>query len=145
MNTVNIDAEKPCFTVVPADGQWQSSYTKVSWNDFKGDLYPGTTGNNEFSDNSTPASVIYSSTNGKLEKPVYGIRQDETVKTITFAYLDKNATGIENETTTETNITETAFGIDGRKVATGKNLQATLPKGIYVISSGQSSKKVFIK
>ncbi|MCR5140857.1 MAG: M6 family metalloprotease domain-containing protein [Bacteroidaceae bacterium] len=75
-NTVN-NGDIQRMTIVPADG----SRTK-STRSWAGDLYPGSTGNTEFSDYSTPASLT--NQNLPLSKPITDIKEENGVVTCNF-------------------------------------------------------------
>lgn len=62
--------------IVPADNELT---------DFTGDLFPGTTRNTSFTDESTPASVLYSG--GFLNKSLTGIQEDQGVVTFDFMHF----------------------------------------------------------
>ena len=90
-NGPNNDELHPRMAYVPADNLKQSSSTKKSWNDYKGDLYPGLAQNFNLTSTSTPATTLY--TGGVLEKPIYDISEAEGV--VTFYFLqDKETTAI---------------------------------------------------
>ena len=75
-NTVN-SGDVQRMTIVPADGTCVKNVR--SWG---GDLYPGTSGNTEFSDYSTPASQT--NQGRALSKPITGIRETDGVITCSF-------------------------------------------------------------
>ena len=75
-NTVN-SGDIQRMTIVPADGT--RAKTNRSWG---GDLYPGSTGNTEFSDYSTPASLT--NQNLVLSKPLTDIREENGIITCSF-------------------------------------------------------------
>jgi len=75
-NTVN-SGDIQRMTIVPADGSRVKSVR--SWG---GDLYPGSTGNTEFTDYSTPASL--SNQHLPLSKPITDIREENGIVTCHF-------------------------------------------------------------
>ena len=54
-NTVNTDPTRLRYTYIPADNAKQDEFAPSS--DFRGDLYPGTSGNRALSDESSPAAL----------------------------------------------------------------------------------------
>lgn len=142
LNTVNNSTNNLHFTVVPADGEWQSSQTMTAATDFRGDLFPGFTNNTEFTDATTPAPTLFSG--GTLGKPLYNIAEsDEGV--VSFSYLDPGATGIDAPTLTTDNGPVTVYAIDGRRVLTSESWEAArrmLAPGTYVVrtASGRNLK-----
>ncbi len=85
-NTINTNKKRLRFQLVPADneilqqGEHESSAVASS---FRGDVWPGTTGNTAFTDTSTPAATVY--TGGYLGKPVTDIKMDN--KIISFSFM----------------------------------------------------------
>ena len=74
-NTVNDDPDHPRVTIMPADGRLNSSSTS-------GDLYPGSAGNTEFSDNSNPQAATWDGTT--LQRPVTDITETDGIIKIGF-------------------------------------------------------------
>jgi hypothetical protein len=67
------------MTIIPANNKLigGNNFTTVEeWTEsLKGNLYPGTTENHELTDESTPASVVFSG--GYMGKPIYDIEETE--------------------------------------------------------------------
>ncbi len=57
-NEVNGDNSHPRMTIIPADNQYRRSQN-LTLKDLAGDPYPGTSGNTELTDTSTPAALLY--------------------------------------------------------------------------------------
>lgn len=128
-NRVNNEPEHQRMQYVPADGAKQSSDSKNSWNDYKGDLFPGTSYNYNFTDATNPASSVFKG-NG-LNQPIYDISEGDGV--ITFYYLiDKEASAI-NSVTISTNEEAPIFDIYGRRVIHPKNRGVYIQNGIKII------------
>lgn len=146
MNTVNNSLNRLRYTVVPADGEWQSSQTMTSATDFRGDLFPGFTSNTEFTDDTTPAPDLFSG--GKLGKPLYNIAEsDEGV--ISFSYLDRNATGIDALTPAASDGPVTVYATDGRRVLSAGSREAAcrlLAPGTYIVTgTSGTNEKICVK
>lgn len=131
-NKVNSDANRQRFSFVPADN---SKENKDLSKDYPGDLFPGTTGNTEFTDNSIPSATVYSAS-GLLNRPIYGIKENDGV--IYFAYLDKTLVGIPHIPPSHTPEATAIFSLDGRRMKSAK----TLPNGLYIIKEGKGSKLI---
>ena len=130
-NSPNNTEGHPRMSYVPADNLKQSAATKTSWNDYKGDLYPGIAQNFNLTSTSIPATTLY--TGGMLEKPIYDISEADGV--ITFYYLqDKETTAI-NAPTIAVTPKQAVYDLSGRRIA-----QPT-QGGIYI----QNGKKVVVK
>lgn len=93
-NVINSSvAGHPHLQIVPADNEFD---------DYAGDLFPGTTQNTSFTDESEPASTLYSG--GFLSKPLSNIREKDG--TITFDFMHFVGTPVATEAT---DITEDSF------------------------------------
>lgn len=81
-NTVNNEDSKQRMTISPANN-WFELIDKLvntqGWNTYfeevRGHMYPGTSGNTELTDTSTPSSVVF--TGDVLGQPIYDIEMDE--------------------------------------------------------------------
>lgn len=86
-NTVNTDSKRPRFTIIPADNDLTTYYTAANVDEYrnslKGDPWPGTAGNTELTDYSTPAATVY--TGGYMGKPIRDISEKNGV--VTFSFL----------------------------------------------------------
>lgn len=86
-NRVNVDPKHQRMTIIPANNsligmnspETSSEYTYS----LQGNLYPGYADNHELTDDSKPASVVF--TGGYMGKPIYDITQEED-GTITLKY-----------------------------------------------------------
>lgn len=84
-NTLNTNKNRLRFQLVPADneilqmGEYESSAVAAS---FRGDVWPGTTGNTAFTDTSVPAATVY--TGGYLGKPVTDIKLENKIVSFSF-------------------------------------------------------------
>ena len=126
-NTPNNVEDNQRMSYIPADNLKQSAATMKSWNDYKGDLYPGIAQNFNLTSTSVPATTLY--TGGLLEKPIYDISEADGV--ITFYYLqDKETTGINSPLVNSENAP--AYDLGGRRIYT------PLQRGVYI----QNGKKV---
>ena len=92
-NTVNNEEGHQRFSIVPADNElliYDGNNAFLYAKSLSGDPYPGKSGNNQFTDSSTPAATLF--TGGLLSKPVTEIK--ETNGVITFEFM--KGTGFEN-------------------------------------------------
>ena len=71
----------------------------AEWQRVAANLYPGTTGNTSLTDDTTPATTVY--TGSGLSQPIYNIAENDGV--ISFSFIDPSLTGI---VATETTIGE---------------------------------------
>lgn len=109
-NRVNTNPKHTRYAIIPANNSYagvaNAQSTQQLTEDFGGHLYPGNTDNHELTDDSTPASVVF--TGGFMGKPIYDIRQtdDGTVvlKYCPLGTLD-SPTGLIGENITDTEAT----------------------------------------
>ena len=138
-NTVNNTVGMPLFNLVPANNTiYETPLKFAEWQRVAANLYPGTTGNTSLTDDTTPATTVY--TGSGLSQPIYNIAENDGV--ISFSFIDPSLTGI---VATETTIGEQprkVYTIDGRQRGTSGN---GLAPGVYIVKQGKESKKVFIK
>lgn len=92
-NEVNNNLARQRFTIIPADNQqmpyYRASTTAEYENNLRGDVWPGTTGNSELTDTSTPAATVY--TGKYMGKSIRNITHSN--RTISFSFMwDKLAT-----------------------------------------------------
>lgn len=139
-NNLNNIPDHQRFQIVPAD----NVKAATGWSSYKGDLFPGTGNVQNFTDDTTPASVVY--TGSRLEKPLYGIVETEGI--IHFSYLDKTLTGISpilsgSGITTYTEV----FTPDGRKltVLSPADNTSQLKTGMYILKTGNLCRKIFVR
>lgn len=140
-NAVNNDETRQRFSYVPADNQKYKS--NGSFEGFQGDLFPGTTGAKEFSDETLPAAILNSG--DYLGKPIYNIEESED-GVISFSYLDRTLTSIKKASLAD-DADCGIYTVDGRKIgvlSTDKP-EEVLPSGLYILKSRTGSKKVYIK
>ncbi len=127
----------PRMTVVAADGLLLSSTncndsTLLYFQEMNGDPFPGTSGVTSLTDDMTRQdgkSMLYTYT-GKLNKPIYNIKEDED-GVISFDFMkDYSETGISKPIIYREEQDQRIFTIDGRYA--GTDLKA-LPRGLYII------------
>jgi len=104
-NSVNITSDHQRMTIVPADNA-------LTVNDLDGDPYPGTSGNMELTDNSSPVATLYNaniSGNKLMSKPITDIEEINGLITFNFmggvsidAPVALGATGIDRQSGTFT-------------------------------------------
>lgn len=143
-NSVNSSKEKiQCCTVVNADGSREISNTLS----LQGDLYPyeekGMTMNDEFTDDSEPASKLYNKNNDNfyaLGIPITQIKRSKgSISFLVCGGDDKNVIdntfkgvvdGINGVTVVKKTVDNRIYSIDGRYLGTDTS---ALGKGIYVV------------
>lgn len=143
-NSVNSSKEKiQCCTVVNADGSREISNTLS----LQGDLYPyeekGMTMNDEFTDDSEPASKLYNKNNDNsyaLGIPITQIKRSKgSISFLVCGGDDKNVIdntfkgvvdGINGVTVVKKTVDNRIYSIDGRYLGTDAS---ALGKGIYVV------------
>lgn len=143
-NSVNSSKEKiQCCTVVNADGSREISNTLS----LQGDLYPyeskGVTMNNEFTDDSEPASKLYNKNTDNsyaLGIPITQIKRSKgSISFLVCGGDDKNVIdntfkgvvdGINGVTVVKKTVDNRIYSIDGRYLGTDAS---ALGKGIYVV------------
>lgn len=142
-NSVNSSAEKiQCCTVVNADGSRENTQYSL-----QGDLYPyevkGVTMNNEFTDDSEPASKLYNKNTDNsyaLGIPITQIKRSKgSISFLVCGGDDKNVIdntfngvvdGINGITVADKTRDNRIYSIDGRYLGTDAS---ALGKGIYVV------------
>lgn len=143
-NIVNSSKEKiQCCTVVNADGSRETSNTLS----LQGDLYPyeekGMTMNDEFTDDSEPASKLYNKNNDNsyaLGIPITQIKRSKgSISFLVCGGDDKNVIdntfngvvdGLNGVTVVKKTVDNRIYSIDGRYLGTDAS---ALGKGIYVV------------
>lgn len=143
-NIVNASTQKiQCCTVVNADGSREISNTLS----LQGDLYPyeekGMTLNDEFTDDSEPASKLYNKNDGNsyaLGIPITQIKRSKgSISFLVCGGDDKNVIdntfngvvdGINGVTVVKKTVDNRIYSIDGRYLGTDAS---ALGKGIYVV------------
>ena len=109
-NTVNVQADHQRMTIIPANNSFigsNNAKTISEWvESLRGNLWPGTSDNHELTDNTTPASVLY--TGGYMSKPIVDIQERAdgmvTVKVMPRGTLG-TATALEARDLDETTVT----------------------------------------
>lgn len=88
-NSVNTDKYHQRMTVIAANNLYQGSYTAKSDEEYittlEGQLFPGKTGNHELTDETTPASVVF--TGKYMSKPILDIQETEGIITLKICPL----------------------------------------------------------
>lgn len=143
-NSVNWSTEKiQCCTVVNADGSRETSNTQS----LQGDLYPyevkGVTMNDEFTDDSEPASKLYNKNTDNsfaLGIPITQIKRSKGSISFLVSGGDDNnvidntfngvVDGINGVTVAKKTVDNRIYSIDGRYLGTDAS---ALGKGIYVV------------
>jgi hypothetical protein len=124
-NTVNNNPSHQRLTVIHADNDALNTSCA-------GDPYPGTTGNNSFTDNSIPSAKLYNANkDGKLfmGKPITDISENID-GTISFKFSNpKNPTGI---TQYQAHTTQKIYSIHGQYMGTDLK---KLPQGVYKVKT----------
>lgn len=107
INRVNTDASHQCMTIIPANNMLKGSNNANSTDEWtqslRGNLYPGTTGNHELTDTSTPASVVF--IGGYMGKPIYDI--EETADSMIVLKFNPLGTLDEAQELTPMDVTDT--------------------------------------
>lgn len=85
-NNVNSNLARQRFTIIPADNKQLTYYRAKTTEEYhaslKGDVWPGTTGNRELTNSSTPAAKVYSG--GFMNKSVRNIALNDGIVTFSF-------------------------------------------------------------
>ena len=85
-NSVNTDRSHQRMTVIAANNLYLGSYTAKTDEEYRntleGQLYPGKTDNHELTDESTPASVVF--TGKYMSKPIVDIQEQDGIITLKF-------------------------------------------------------------
>ena len=139
-NIVNNDPDLQRVAIVPADGSFPHVRQISSPAELRGDLFPGTTGNTEFTDESTVKATIYTGS-GLLGKPIYDIAQNED-GTVEFSFLQRNLTGIDAVTSAGRSNDTAIYRLDGTRVY--QSQLSELGRGIYIIRSAEGTRKLIV-
>ena len=136
-NTVNTETDHQRMTIIPADGA-----TIVSASNLAGDPFPGNSGNDALTDESTPTAALYHpSSDGTplMGKPITGIVEEDGL--ISFSFMG----GIDLEAPVAlpaTDVSETGFtanwqpvdGVEEYTVALAKTIEAGDPTEHVIFS-----------
>ncbi len=144
-NRVNNDPAHQRMQFVPADNMKEgTAYTSAAelsalLSGYKGDLFPGTQGVTSLTDDTQPATAVFTA-GGKLGRPLYNIKEDAG-GVVSFSFRDPSLTGI----TAVPAATETAapayYTAGGTRLS---SLQGAAP-GVYIVCTGKGSRKVVVK
>ena len=106
-NSINTTKGHPRYTLIPADNEL-AVYGEVTNAEFtaslKGDVWPGTSGNTELTNNSVPAAKVY--TGGYMNKPITDIKYQNDIISFKFMYEPFNAVP---EVLSATDVTNNSF------------------------------------
>lgn len=86
-NEVNYNLARQRYTIIPADNKqlpmYRANSVKEYEDNLRGDVWPGTSGNRELTDVSTPAAKVY--TGGYMSKSIKNITHEDGI--ITFSFM----------------------------------------------------------
>ena len=138
-NIVNTEKNHQRFEFIPADNEKSALNEKgrTDWKRMQADLFPGLNNVTEFTDTSIPSANVY--IGGKLQQPLYNIKEESGV--VSFCFMDKEMTGIQQIQIEKYNVPKETFTLDGRKM---NNTQNLLP-GVYLIKDKGKVQKVYLK
>lgn len=146
-NIVNNTHTRERMNFIPADNSAGPLYDSKNFTlkDFQGDLYPGITGNTEFSNQSTPSNTTYLYYQGASIPSIYNIANEDGI--ITFSYIEPNVGISDTYIHSSDNETVKITTIDGKYVGQMKQAKITnkLSKGIYIITGKEHSEKIIIE
>lgn len=146
-NIVNNTHTRERMNFIPADNSAGPLYDSknFTFKDFQGDLYPGITGNTEFSNQSTPSNTTYLYYQGASIPSIYNIANEDGI--ITFSYIEPNVGISDTYIHSSDNETVKITTIDGKYVGQMKQAEITnkLSKGIYIITGKEHSEKIIIE
>lgn len=93
-NTVNTQPSHQRMTIIPANNSLVGSNNFTSMNEWveslRGNLWPGTSDNHELTDNTTPASVLF--TGKYMSKPIVDIQEDAQGR-VTLKFMPRGILG----------------------------------------------------
>lgn len=140
-NTVNTDPTRLRYTYIPADNAKQDEFAPSS--DFRGDLYPGTSGNRELSDESSPAAAV--NTGGYMGQPLYHI--EETNGVVSFSFLDASITAIDDAARLDGTVdVYTVSGVRLMESVDPAKARTGLEKGVYLLKDKHNhTQKITVK
>lgn len=139
-NTVNNNPDLQRVAIVPADGSFPYISNINGPSELKGDLFPGTTGNTEFTDESTVKAITYTGS-GLLGKPIYDIAQNAD-GTVEFSFLQRNLTGIDAVASADRSVDTAIYRLDGTRIY--QSQPSELGRGIYIIRSAEGTSKLIV-
>ncbi len=139
-NTVNNNPDLQRVAIVAADGTFPPTSQISGAAELRGDLFAGTSGNTEFTDESTVRATTYTGT-GLLGKPIYDIaaKDDGTVE---FSFLQRNLTGIGAISSADETEAAAIYRLDGTRV--NQSQPSELGRGIYIIRSAKGTRKLIV-
>lgn len=145
-NTVNINKKRQRVSIIPADnhyGQWNDMASYAS------DLFPGLRGVRELTDTSVPKALLHTP-NSKgvnlMSKPIYNISESNGL--ISFDFMNGGSTDIvatESESVNKSMCR--VYRYDGSLVGVFpvESVGKTLPAGVYILHSGNKTKKIVVR
>lgn len=143
-NTVNTSSSRQRMTIIPADNSLGRNP-----NDYAGDLYPGSSNNQNLTNESIPAAHLNSyNVDGSrfMNKPIYNIREENGL--IYFDYMRSYSTGIldQKQSSDEWEVPFTVFRSDGAFVGRfwGDDWKHGVDCGVYILKSGSQVRKVSV-
>lgn len=137
-NIVNTQPNHLRMDFVPADNvkdgiSASNGSSATLFDGYKGDLYPGTSGNTSFTDTSVPAATLLTGSTKLLGKPLYNIAQSDD-GVISFSFLDPSLTGIASPSISPAEAdSPTAYTLTGVRVNDLEHAAA----GVYILSNGR--------
>ena len=85
-NNVNSNLARQRYTIIPADNKLLPYYKAETFSEYednlRGDVWPGTSGNKELTDKSSPASTVY--TGGYMSKSIRNISLENNIVKFSF-------------------------------------------------------------
>ena len=144
-NSLNNTRDHLRMTFVPADGKLQSQpstnfYGVQNWSSFLGDLYPGTSGNSELTDESSPATSVF--TGAGLGQPIYDIREEDGVIIFNFMKPGEN-TSIGSVSVKHESGAAEIYTIDGRRLSAMPQTGSGR-RNIYIIRKDGQTRKILL-
>ena len=141
MNQVNNDPKCQRYQIVAADNERgnMDENDKFQWALVRGDLWGTNDAVRDFTDETTPSSLL---TDGStLAQPIYSIGFDAD-GCMSFVFKDASLVGI-----ADVPVASLTDGIRQVYDLSGKSLsgQGTLTKGLYIVREGGVVKKVLVK
>lgn len=143
-NTVNTKASRQRMTIIPADNRLQRSISS-----YAGDLFPGTAGVTQLTDTGTPGALLHTPNKSGLalmSKPIYNIQEKDGK--ISFDFLKTRTTGVRTLTSDLPGVKVwQVYRTDGSKVGevNGEQEVFRFPSGLYLLRSGNETRKVLVR
>ena len=141
MNQVNNDPKCQRYQIVAADNERgnMDENDKFQWALVRGDLWGTNDAVRDFTDETTPSSLL---TEGStLAQPIYSIGFDAD-GCMSFVFKDASLVGIADAPVTSlTDGTRQVYDLSGKSLSE----QGTLTKGLYIVREGGVVKRVLVK